>query len=280
MRFSERQGYRSARSAIQTDGIDDALRNSLWNVIQTVVWDSHESHSGYTYTTHSNLYGFIKAYWRDFFKVPMDTIPEYIGKTIDAVRKAFFEFEWYDVYDFIEFTSHNLGKSRPKFIELCNEVLEREMSGYRLVDDQIVPITSREELDAIDESLAATSSNTAANTHLRRALELLSDRQAPDYRNSIKESISAVEAVAQAITGDMSATLGEALKSISKAAPMHPALNRSLSALYGYTSDSNGIRHALLDEPNLDFTDAKFMLVACSAFVNYLNGKAASSGQS
>jgi hypothetical protein len=49
-----------------------------------------------------------------------------------------------------------------------------------------------------------------------------------------------------------------------------------LSALYGYTSDSSGIRHALQDEPNLDFVDAKFMLVACSAFVNYLTDKAAS----
>jgi hypothetical protein len=57
---------------------------------------------------------------------------------------------------------------------------------------------------------------------------------------------------------------------------MHPALNRSLSALYGYTSDANGIRHALLDESSLDFVDAKFMLVACAAFVNYLIGKALS----
>jgi len=33
------------------------------------------------------------------------------------------------------------------------------------------------------------------------------------------------------------------------------------------------IRHSLLNEPNVDFEDAKFMLVACCAFVNYLISK-------
>ena len=48
--------------------------------------------------------------------------------------------------------------------------------------------------------------------------------------------------------------------------------------LYGYTSDADGIRHALLDESDLDFEDAKFMLVSCSAFTNYLKGKAIKAG--
>ena len=38
---------------------------------------------------------------------------------------------------------------------------------------------------------------------------------------------------------------------------------------YGYTSDQGGIRHALLEESNIDEAEAKFMMVACSAFVNF-----------
>jgi hypothetical protein len=57
--------------------------------------------------------------------------------------------------------------------------------------------------------------------------------------------------------------------------PLHGALKKSFSALYGYTSDADGIRHAMLDEANLTFTDAKYMLVACTAFINYVLGKAA-----
>ena len=34
-----------------------------------------------------------------------------------------------------------------------------------------------------------------------------------------------------------------------------------------YTSDADGIRHALSEEANLDLADAKFMHVVCAAFV-------------
>jgi hypothetical protein len=44
--------------------MDNALRTSLWNVIQEVIWDKHQSRSSYTYTSHSNLYEVIKLYWR------------------------------------------------------------------------------------------------------------------------------------------------------------------------------------------------------------------------
>ena len=41
--------------------------------------------------------------------------------------------------------------------------------------------------------------------------------------------------------------------------------------LYGYTSDESGIRHAgRIDGKGTTFAEAKFMLIACSAFVNYL----------
>jgi hypothetical protein len=253
MRFSQRHGHSPVKNAIQIDSMDDALRNSLWNVLQVVVWDSHKSGSSYSYTSHSNLFDLLRAYWRDYFKTPVDQIPQYIQDSVKILRDYFFQCSWYEAYDFIEFSSQLLGKSREKFISLCNKVLEREVSGYRLIDCKITPITSPVELQAVEESIANTAGNVGANTHLRRALELLSDRQNPDYRNSIKESISAVESVVQAIAGDSSATLGAALKAISEQTPIHPALNKSLSSLYGYTSDSGGIRHALLDEPNLDF---------------------------
>ena len=280
MRFSERQELRSVKSAIQIDSIDGPLRNSLWNVLQSVVWDSHEDRGGYSYTSSSNLFELFRSYWADYFKSPTDQIPTYIREAIKAIRQYFFECEWYEVYDFMEFTAGFLTKSRARFTEISNRSLEREVSGYRFIGDKIVPISSATELDAVETAIQNSGSNTGARVHLQRALELLSDRQSPDYRNSIKESISAVEAIVVGIAGDSSATLGIALKAISQHAPIHPALNRSLTALYGYTSDSDGIRHALLDEPNLDFIDAKFMLVACAAFANYIRAKATTSQQS
>jgi hypothetical protein len=101
---------------------------------------------------------------------------------------------------------------------------------------------------------------------------MLSDRQGADFRNSIKESISAVEAASRLGTGQTKASLGDALKHVPN---LHPALKNGFSAIYGYTSDQSGIRHSLLDEPDIDYADAKFMLVACAAFTSFLHTKAA-----
>lgn len=74
--------------------------------------------------------------------------------------------------------------------------------------------------------------------------------------------------------------LTSALKEIEKRGVVcfHPALKEGLVRLYGYTSDAEGIRHALLEQPNLDDEDAVFMLVTCSAFTNYLIRKAEKAG--
>jgi hypothetical protein len=98
---------------------------------------------------------------------------------------------------------------------------------------------------------------------------LFSDRKSPDFRNSIKESISAVETLVKIATESDKGTLGELIKKLG----VHGALEKAFSNLYGYTSDEGGIRHSLMDEPNPAFDDAKFMLVVCSAFVNFVQSK-------
>ena len=115
--------------------------------------------------------------------------------------------------------------------------------------------------------------------HIRNALNLLSNKTCPDYRNSVKESISAVEAACQLITNDKGTTLGKALNKIeNNIGSFHPALKQAFEKLYGYTSDADGIRHALLEESKLGFEDAKFMLVACSGFTNFLVSKSIKAG--
>jgi HPt (histidine-containing phosphotransfer) domain-containing protein len=59
---------------------------------------------------------------------------------------------------------------------------------------------------------------------------------------------------------------------------IHHALKKGFSLIYGYTSDEGGIRHAMIGENKCDFDDAKYMLVSCSAFLNYLAGKASKAG--
>jgi hypothetical protein len=226
----------------------------------------------------------LNRLWLNYFKLPVDTRPSfqssyYTEKTsYEIIREYFFKAEWHEVYGLLEFILKNIPETWADGLRsFCNNLLEDENAAYRMVGYEVVEITDETEIKAIEDALEIKIQ--PISTHLNRALELLSDKKQPDYRNSIKESISAVEACCQYITDDPNATLGDALKRINTSSVIHPALEKGFSAIYGYTSDSGGIRHALIDggKPP-SYADAKFMLVACSGFVNFLLTKISESG--
>lgn len=277
--FSQRKGIKSVKSVMQVDGIDDDLRNGLWNALLAFYW-SRVVGGSLSSLGNEDMRGLVLQLWHSYFKRTIDTLEDVWAVARDEIKKYFFSCQWYEVYDFIEFIPHNYAdkKVNSKFMDFCNSILERELSAYRFVGGKIAQITSEEEVSGIEEALEISKPYKAVNTHLKRALDLLADRESPDYRNSIKEAISAVESICNLITGEKKAALEPALKKIEDRVGLHPALGKAFSSLYGYTSDAEGIRHALLDEPNLSFEDAKFMLVSCSAFVNYLITKASKAG--
>lgn len=174
------------------------------------------------------------------------------------------------MYDILEFTCDFLAQdnSEKGFQKVCNLILEKEMSAYRFVNKKVTPITDEQELETLQD--AVNKSISSVQKHLQRSLEMLSDRQKPDYRNSVKEAISAVECQVKLMLGEDKGTLGSLLGKIDG---LHVAQKEAFKKLYGYTSDEGGIRHSLLEEDKIDFEDAKYMLVVCSAFVNYLTGK-------
>lgn len=171
---------------------------------------------------------------------------------------------YYDIY------SHKYNSQ--SLYQKVNECFEKEYIGYRFIDRILVPISDQNEIAEIEEAL--NSSLDAVRTHITKANILLADRDNPDYENSIKESISAVEAICEIITGikGKEATLGNMLKKLeSNGVVIHSGLKTAFNVLYGYTSDANGIRHAGDIGGKLStFEEAKFMLVSCCAFINYL----------
>lgn len=270
MRFSQRKGFAPVKKIIQTDSMSDELRNSIWNALDSFLWSSKD----FLHTSHGSprIYTFSRALWSQFFKIPADERSEYASDILEKVREFFFSCEWYEVYDFIEWILAYDEKSHLHFSVIFNYILERELSGFRVIDGKIVDITNDQEVEMLQSAIDDTKFAGAA-THLRRSLELLTDRNKPDYRNSMKEAISAVESIARAITDSPKATLSEALKALEKNGKLHPALKDGFLKLYGYTSDEEGIRHAMMDEPNITQADAKFMLLSCTSFVNYLKAQ-------
>ncbi len=280
-RFSERQGI-TPEKAIQLDFMDDDLRNSLWNVLAHhclgPLDDLADILAGFPGDDPIRESFYIPV-WCEFFKLPLDSLPLPRPEARTHLRQHFFDIKWYQVYDLVEFCAPRIqvSKTSEAFIQHCNQVLERERSGYRFVGRVIVPITSEIEIADIEHALQQSGPLTPVHTHLQAALELLSNRQDPDYRNSIKESISAVEALCRLIAADSSASLGKALAQISRydKVTINKKLRNTFDLLYEYTSAEGGIRHASVDDPDCALEEANFMLVVCSAFVNYLLAKAA-----
>lgn len=279
MRFSQRLGIRPVKVHFEREGLSNELRNSLWTVTRELIIDNLSNKRGYDHygkmKPYSPLTVFYRNLWIHFFKYPIDNLPVIYGAVnkydaTNKVREWFFKEDWDLVFDFIEFcSSYNDG-----FDKICNDFLKREMSAYRFVDGNLVEVNSKEEIKEIETAIKNVDKFKPVKDHLKRAIELYSDRKKPDYRNSIKESISAVESLAKIIIKDDKTTLGQALKVIENKHKIPSSLKSAFSALYSYTSDEGGIRHSLLEKGvKIDIEEARFMLIACSAFVNYLISK-------
>lgn len=275
--FSQRRGIEPFSKDMQLQNMDQDLRNGIWNVLLSFGFNHYHDIRFNPIRQYRNLYNFIENLYSDFFKWTTDLIPSSWYEVQEIIKNRYNEGPYNKVYDLIEFLYENFpfGSNKEHFVERLNEILEKEFCGYRLVNGLFAEITNSEEINEIN--VATKTSLSSVNEHIEMALSHLSDRENPDYRNSIKESISAVESICKKITGDIDTTMGKALKQIESKGTieLHSDMKEAFQKLYSYTSDSGGIRHSLMEgERPPDFDDAKFMLVSCSAIVNYLISKA------
>lgn len=185
---------------------------------------------------------------------------------------------WYKKLDLIEFISEklsSLSKSKSEqFVEEINDQFEKLKFGYRLISGTVVDIVSEDEIKSIKTAIDNSMEQVAS--HLKKALALHSKRPKPDYANSIKESISAVEAYLRTATGKNK--FGDALKEWQrKYSNIHPILYTAMDKLHAYTNQPDvGARHALMDSSSEyipQSSESMYMLVTCSAFINYLRSK-------
>ncbi len=193
--------------------------------------------------------------------------------------KLFTKDEYQKVFNFVEFVLRH-GVCPSEIREGVGSVLVGAQTAYIVVDgDTICPIVTEHDAATIHGAfvdLAGTPFD-GAKTHLKSAGQFLSQGR---YADSVRESIHSVESVARLIAPEASASLDEALRRIDAAIGLHPAFTAGVKKLYGYASDSKGIRHPLLTEetPNVDVHDALYMLCACAAFVSFLVNKGRNAG--
>ena len=279
--FSERMGLVEPR-LLQVDEMDDRLRISVFNALADLV----ESKWGFTLAGHYEFEsGFGKSLaleiWRVCWCVPIDEFPSNHGgqqarRFMEKAKNRILQGKWEDVYTLVEFIIQKKEYERfvkPFELEL-NAVFERERSGYRIVAGQVAPIISEMEIVVIDEASQLPEAYAGAESHIKKAVGLVSDRENPDYSNSIKEAISAVESCGKVYVDGKKATLGDVLNEMRKKREIHPQLLEAWNNLYAYTNAVPGVRHGKKEsEQYVGFDEAKYMLVTCSAIVNYLCSK-------
>jgi hypothetical protein len=269
-RFSDRIGATQAPKLANSE-MTEELRTALWNVVDMFLFhQAHEVDLGWR-ARLLQLHVFL--HWRlDELTWTMPHEKRVLGNWWFGDVLA-----WYEIYNVIDFLAPRISESpeeRADFCRSANMALEVEGSPYRFVGETLTVVTAPEEISEVEAALATGGEFAGARAHLSKALEFLATRPEPQYRNSISESILAVESTLKTLTGLEQADLADALRAFAKSRPIHPALFSGLDKLYGYTSNEHGLRHALLDaDARVGFAEAKFMVVACAAFMNFLIAK-------
>jgi AbiJ N-terminal domain 4 len=213
--------------------------------------------------------GFLHDLLDDFFGKKVH-YSEFLEHILDTLEEYYDELKWYEVYDLLEFVAdylskHNVSrlqdpeklmsglelKSRKQlkyvlvnrnmeFIQDCNKILNDENTAYRFIGNVISTITSEEEIKEVDKAMPFEN----CGEHLNTALQLLSYRKNPKFRESIASSIKAIECISQKICGK-NVTFTEAMKTIENKLRINipPPLSESFKKLYGFAS-AYDIRHS------------------------------------
>ena len=271
--FSQAQGYAELPQPLKLEELSGSARNGLWSVLYSYVQNNSDFRSGDRY---------IEEPWRDIlcclhtemFVQPVDEYSVWFSDFVEFYKPLLLDnrVSFHRIFDILQEIMRH--PSCPvKFIDGVSSVFSKHQLAY-IVDKTnpatILPAATQEEGQTIAGALKDLDAErlTGAAKHLRSASECITKA---DWSGAVRESMHTVESVARQIEPDAQ-TLIPALAKLEKRKIFHPAMKSAFSNLYGYTSDEQGIRHALLDKPEADVgqDEAVFMLGACAAFSSYL----------
>lgn len=243
--FSDRAGIDPCNIQMQIDDFDERTRtfisNKLYDFLQVTFNHECETRNikyGPTDQNLSNIFckNLMQNVFADLNHLPLGYHYDW-EKFYSRIEEVLMEAPYNEVLDLLWYICNWFALSTNNcidvFQEWFNELFQSEYVGYRFISGEIVPITDEIEVKEIEQ--ACCTPFDGARKHLKKALNFLSDREHPDYKNCVKESISAVEATCRIIAEKDSATLGEALKLFAKhGLKLHPCLNSGIDKLYSY----------------------------------------------
>ena len=267
--FSQRQGFETLPEYGHLEFLSDDLRRELCNVVYLLLIEEEAIPQREKIRFFAERLGEYNRRHKDEYSGSVDEF--YILFKHILANDPFNR-----VLDLIE-RILNKGKNK-ELAKMVQSLFEQHSAAYFLdLSKQpymFFPHWNKEQGDAIREAINILLEKRldAPARHLREAVEHI---KAKNYGDSIADSIHAVESVARSIDTTAN-SLGQALNNLERRGlQIHPALRNGFISLYGYTSDEQGIRHALIDKesPEVGLDETMFMLGACASFATYLVSK-------
>jgi len=270
---------------IQHNSMSERIRNKIWSAISITIFRGDTTYSLDKRSNEQVLIHCIIAYCINNLAMDFDNIPSINRYDITDSLRLFFKKEWFDaaewynIYDFMEWIAHLTTSAdvdnivahiATELYKQFNFILNAENSAYRFVEGFLVENVDESQIHSIEN--AYNIPIIQCQGHIKQAIVNLSRKPNPNYIGCAVESIHSLEAFAR-IVCDNHKTLGENTDELTKTLKLHGALGKSLSNLYGFSSDV--LRHADKADPvreNYNNSEtAIFMLVTCSSWLNYLN---------
>jgi len=279
--FAQAEGVEPLPQPLKLKEVSNELRAILWDIFYDELKNSTDPLSGYS--PDNDLTDPMHSILRDHYVYELYGMADDFKNDFEhhrqRLRKLFEKGDNVSVFGFIQYVLRHRN-CPDQLAENVNWALQKSRAAYTIVDgNTICPVASAEEAKAIEQAFADIAKHelNGARAHLRSAAEFLTHGK---YADSIRDSIHAVEAVARILDPEASKALGPALDALEKKSAIHGSLKKGFQSIYGYTSDEQGIRHSLLDDPKAaaDMYDALFMIGTCASFITYLIGKARNAG--
>ena len=278
--FSRRHGYEPLPEPMQLEELSENLRREIFNEVRRLFLRK-KNNWGYFVEDEAR---FVERVFGRFFRQTEDQIGNRYDDVMDSTNRIIIKRAFHKVLDFLEIMIND-GHDTMHFLDRTKELFEQHGAAYWLDTSQrpyqFFPRATKEQGDTTRKAIETLREENmhGAATHLRQAAEHINAQQ---YADSIADSIHAVESVARVIDPKANKALVPALKSLEDAGLLkHPALREAFRKLYGYTSDEQGIRHALINQTAADvgLDEAIFMFGACASFAAYLAHKHRQAGR-
>jgi hypothetical protein len=273
--FAQAEGLTPLPAQLKRTEVTPELRSVLWQCIHEEMTRSVSSGGFDTYLGKVWTNILKKVHVLHYHRL-VDEFSNSQSDVVKSVKEVFEKGDYAEIYGWLQFVLQH--QPPPGFARQIETRLRYCHAPYRIVaEDVLCPIGS--DVDAASlgrafEDLKSTSL-AGAREHLRSAAAELTGGH---FADSVRESIHSVESAVRVIepNGDFS----KALSRLEQKTNIHGALKKGFLALYGFSSDEQGIRHPLLEKeaPSVDEADAMFMIGACAAFLSYLVNKSRAAG--